>query len=447
MRKNILFGGIFTVAMLVFSTAGFSTMHLTYNIGSESGYTYYNLDFGLVFEDSASTNWDIGFNGTTIIVNSGVSGPGSAQAQVVLSDFESLMTAPSDGYMSDDAIGNAIPTGSGNGWYEYLGPPTHKIVPMTGRTILVKTNSGNYSKVKIVSYYRNNPDLDQYTQFPPSEASGIYTFMFFTQTDGSTNLDHQLEDIRVDNFDANQDNMAFFSFDEITNISYLDSATTNWDIAIKATTVLFNGGSSGPGTIAGQIVLDGFDNLSTPPSDGYEPDSPTGAIIPTGSGNGWYTYSGPPAHKIEVIPNRSFAFEKNGNEYYKLEFISYYAGNPDLEEWTASPPPFPARQYTFRYEKFASEVGLFEALEIEPLKVYPNPATHQDLVYVEFYADSPLAVISITDLKGKVVFNQQLNSATGFQKLPLTLSKLNTGLYIVKVQNAENVFVNKFYID
>lgn len=151
--------------------------------------------------DSNSTAWDIGFRGTTIIFNGGVSGPGQAQAQLLTEAFAAVTEAPASGYVADGANttcppvqtpGGPVPgstlvicTGAGNGWYTYNPFPTGGgyITPTAGRTIVVRTAGGaGYSKVRILSYYRGNPDPATIT---PATEERFYTFEFVTQTDGS----------------------------------------------------------------------------------------------------------------------------------------------------------------------------------------------------------------------------------------------------------------------
>lgn len=155
--------------------------------------SYFSLSSGTVVDagNLSSTNWDVAFDGTTIYLNGGTSGTGAVQAQVLTSTlFDELEVAPTSGYKSDDEDGDglAIPTGSGNGWYAYAGPPTHAIAPIGGVVIVLKTANGNYAKLQILSYYKGNPDLSQYTVSPPVEPSGYYTFKYAVQTDGTTNL-------------------------------------------------------------------------------------------------------------------------------------------------------------------------------------------------------------------------------------------------------------------
>jgi hypothetical protein len=132
--------------------------------------------------DSATLNWDIAFKNTTILFNSGTSGPGTAQVQLHTGTFEELVMAPTDGYKSDGAV-PAIPAGSGNGWYNYSGSPTHIITPIPGRILLIKTCQGNYVKMEILSYYKNMPASPVNT-----DPSRYYTFRFVHQSNGSRNI-------------------------------------------------------------------------------------------------------------------------------------------------------------------------------------------------------------------------------------------------------------------
>ena len=146
-------------------------------------YAFYNLATNkeVPYTDSASTKWDIAVRATTILVNSGTSGPGKGQAQVVTGLFTDLTTAPETGYQPDGAT-KAIPTGSGKGWYNY-DPTTHIISPIAGKVIMLKTAEGNYAKLEVVSYYKDAPATPTATT-----PSGYYTFRYVYQPDGSTNL-------------------------------------------------------------------------------------------------------------------------------------------------------------------------------------------------------------------------------------------------------------------
>ena len=145
-------------------------------------FQYFSLERNELVE-SQGGNWDIGFKGTTIIVNSGISGPGNARGTVISGVFDEINAIPSTAtFIADGTDGMAIPTGSGNGWYNY-NFTTHIVSPIPGRVLLFKTNAGNYAKVEILSYYENNP--------PMSEVSGLatpspfYTFRYVLQPNGT----------------------------------------------------------------------------------------------------------------------------------------------------------------------------------------------------------------------------------------------------------------------
>lgn len=160
---------------------------------SASKFTLFSFETNSIIAsaDSASNKWDIGFRGTTIILNGGVSGPGAAQGQLVDGIFEELITAPAAGYTSDSQAAKAI-TGSG-GWYTYTGEnvPQHAILPNAGKILAMKTASGKFVKAEILSYYQGNPSTTTATfaDLATRPAARYFTFRFLYQPDGTTNLE------------------------------------------------------------------------------------------------------------------------------------------------------------------------------------------------------------------------------------------------------------------
>ncbi|MCI0708384.1 MAG: HmuY family protein [Ignavibacteriae bacterium] len=161
----------------------------TANTGS---FTFFRLsDSSMVaLTDSNTTNWDIAFRGTSIIINGGTSGPGQASAVVLTgTDFDTLSTAPASGYVTDSTASKAV-----TGWYTYTGnaptPPRHTVLPNPGTVIVLHTAEGEYAKVEIVSYYKGAPEPIPYDEVSgvPTAPARFYTFRYFYQPDGSTNL-------------------------------------------------------------------------------------------------------------------------------------------------------------------------------------------------------------------------------------------------------------------
>jgi hypothetical protein len=152
---------------------------------SANRYTFYSLRENRIVAntDSATTQWDVAFKGTTLLVNGGTSGPGQGGAQVMTAVFEEVTEAPASGWNVDNGTTFAIPSGSGNGWYNY-NPATMVISPIPGRVLLLRTADGRYAKLRIVSYYKGNPATpDAFTH-----EARYYTFDFVFQPDGSRTL-------------------------------------------------------------------------------------------------------------------------------------------------------------------------------------------------------------------------------------------------------------------
>jgi hypothetical protein len=157
--------------------------------GSTTTNVYYSLSTGsqITGADTTTAKWDIKFKGTSIFINSGTSGTGTTQAQIVSSTFETLTTAPTTGYKTDATGTPAI-----SGWYTYTATtePQHAILTVPGKIIVIKTSAGNYAKVEMISYYKGNPNTTtaEFANLATRPASRYYTFRFAYQGDGTTSL-------------------------------------------------------------------------------------------------------------------------------------------------------------------------------------------------------------------------------------------------------------------
>jgi hypothetical protein len=155
-------------------------------LGTTGKFTLYNLrdNKTVANTDSASNSWDIGFRGTTIIVNGGAIRSGQGGAYVHTGTFEELTTLPTSATFAQDqsATALAIPTGSGAGWYNY-NASNNIISPIPGRVLVIRTGNGKYAKLEILSYYENAPATPSATS-----RSRFFTFRYAYQPDGSTKL-------------------------------------------------------------------------------------------------------------------------------------------------------------------------------------------------------------------------------------------------------------------
>ena len=155
-------------------------------------FTKFNFEDGVQTE--SETNWDIGFRGTSIIVNGGVSlgtddepeRNGNAAAYIFEGTMDEMQIVDTSSLTQDSESGYAIPTGSGNGWYTYSGSPTFLISPTPGKILVFRTHDNRYAKVEILSYYLGAPENpDAFT-----DPSRYYTFNYVYQPNqGATTFD------------------------------------------------------------------------------------------------------------------------------------------------------------------------------------------------------------------------------------------------------------------
>ncbi len=129
--------------------------------GDISGeFTKFNFATGQ--STTSETEWDIAFRGSTIIVNGGVSlgtndepaRTGNAAAYLETGTFTNISAVNPVLFEQDSDTGYAIPSGGGNGWYNY-NPSLNQIDPIPGKVLVFRTHDGTYAKVEILSYYKD----------------------------------------------------------------------------------------------------------------------------------------------------------------------------------------------------------------------------------------------------------------------------------------------------
>lgn len=154
--------------------------------GAPHSFDYFSFETGQLIprSDSNSSKWDIGFGKTTIILNSGTSGPGNTTGQLLSVLLNEIKEAPETGYLSDNK-----PNLVYNDWYNYTGDssPPHAVIPKPGLVLVFKTAEGNYGKMEILSYYKDNPSyIDaSFINFRTRPPSGFYTIRYAIQEKGS----------------------------------------------------------------------------------------------------------------------------------------------------------------------------------------------------------------------------------------------------------------------
>lgn len=144
---------------------------------------------------------------------------------------------------------------------------------------------------------------------------------------------------------------AFTKFDFETG--EITTSETDWDIAFRGTSIIVNGGVSlgttdepnRTGDAAVYIATGGLASVNQVDTSLFTQDTATGYAIASGSGNGWYSYAGPPSHLITPIAGRVLVIRTSGGKYAKVEITSYYENAP------ANPNAFTdaSRYFTFNY--------------------------------------------------------------------------------------------------
>jgi len=154
----------------------------------------------------------------------------------------------------------------------------------------------------------------------------------------------------------------FFSLENNTLVSSTDSNSLKWDIAMRGTTIITNGGNSGPGQGGAFVYVGTFEELKTVPADSVfrKDNAPVSYAVPNGSNRGWYVYN-PVTNLITPIPGRVLVFKTASGKYAKLEVLNYYKGGvtpavsaPDADKLTKQ------RYYTFRFAYQANGSSSFQ---------------------------------------------------------------------------------------
>ena len=155
-------------------------------------FTFYSLEKNTIIanSDSATTKWDLAFNGTKILTNGGTSGSGLGGAFIQIGLFEELKTISSDSVFKTDngPSSYAVTFGSGRGWYTY-DPIKNLVTPLAGRVLVIRTASGKYAKVEIIAYYKGGATLA--ATAPDAEKISkqrYYTFRYIFQPNGTRNF-------------------------------------------------------------------------------------------------------------------------------------------------------------------------------------------------------------------------------------------------------------------
>ncbi len=140
---------------------------------THEGWSYFDFSRGSMVDDPEGMNWDLAFRRHSIIVNGGPGFTGQGGVLRATVPFDSLTTAPPEGYVANRVRGDTVNTATED-WYNYSWL-SHILRPKPG-TYVVRTADGKYAKLELVSYYC------------PGAIAGCVTFRYVYQGDGTKGL-------------------------------------------------------------------------------------------------------------------------------------------------------------------------------------------------------------------------------------------------------------------
>ena len=300
-------------------------------VDASAGWVYVSLADSAVVTPtpsaSASSEWDIAFNVTNVMLNGGDAGPGGvtgacicqnagATSAAVLamtpaseeSDFESVASVPAGASFTAEAFQPAIA-----GWYTGTGASA---TAAPGTAYLLRLADGeSYAKVRVTSL-----------QNPSSGSAGVVTLEYAVQAD-STEAFGPTQTIDVDvSAGARQVDL---------NGGTEGAAVAGWDLELDGFTMRLNGGVSGTGHAAASAATEPFDDIQSAVlfASAYRTDGFAGAFTT----NRWYRYN--LAGDNRVSPTFDVYIIKRGTLTYALQIVNYYGA-------TGQP-----RQISFRFRR------------------------------------------------------------------------------------------------
>ena len=300
-------------------------------VDASAGWVYVSLADSAVVTPSpsasASSDWDVAFNATSVMLNGGDAGPGGvtgacicqnagATSAAVLAmtpaseqaDFEGLTSVPSGASFAAESFQPVI-----GGWYTGTGVSA---IAAPGTSYLLRLADGeSYAKVRVTAL-----------QNPSSGSAGVVTLEYAVQTD-STEAFGPVQTIDVDvSAGARQ-----VDLDAGTE----GAAIAGWDLELEGFTIRLNGGVSGTGKAAAAVATEPFDDIATAVlfASAYRVDGFAGVFTT----NPWYRYN--LAGDNRISPTFDVYIIKRGALTYALQIVSYYGA-------TGQP-----RQISFRYRR------------------------------------------------------------------------------------------------
>ncbi len=305
-------------------------------VDAADGWAYVAFEDGeaaevTVTDASTSSEWDIAFNVTSVMLNGGAAGPGdvagfcvcqnedATNAQVIAmtpaseeADFEAVTSGdiPSTDAWLTEELTPAI-----EGWYAY-NPTTHVVSAAPTNVFAVRTASGTtFAKLHVVG-------IEGATQ----AHAGTVTFAYALQN-GVGAAFGAVDTVSVDV------SAGAVRFDLESGAVTTEAG---WDIVFEGWTVRVNGGASGSGMAGAYLTGETFaalDDVTGAPASAFAGDRFAGVF----GTHSWYRYNLQNDH--QVYPTYDVFLITTEDGVYKIQLTGYYSASGD------------PRQISFRYAK------------------------------------------------------------------------------------------------
>jgi hypothetical protein len=305
----------------------------TLTANASAGWAYASLaDSAIVTpaEPATSTEWDVAFNATRVMLNGGAAGPGgvsafcicqnasATDAQVIamteesgLADFEGIDASdiPVEGLFVADSLIPAF-----KGWYAGSGAGATAAV---GKTYLIRLNDDtSFAKLRVISLAS-----------PSAADAGTVRIEYAVQVNAAAAFG------AVDTIDLPAAGPTMVDL----NAGATVTSGTGWDLKVSGWHVLANGGVSGSGKVGVYADTTAFANVTTAvlPAQAYASDAFGGVF----AGSPWYRYNIDASAPNHIHPTFNVYLLKRGAEVNKVQLIDYYG------------PAGETRRITFRFAR------------------------------------------------------------------------------------------------
>lgn len=295
-----------------------------------------------VADPATSTDWDIAFFATGVMLNGGDAGSAGVDGtclclNAALSDAEIVALTEEDGIEAFEAVTAAdIPAdeeaweGDGlvaaiDGWYSY-DFQTHTVSAAPDAVFKVRTADGaSFAKLHVTDIAN-----------PTQQHAGTVTLEFAVQP-GAGEPFGETVTLQVD---LSGGAVAV----DLEAGATVDVGAAGWDLELSGYVVRVNGGVSGDGEAGAVIVEEAFETIDDAgdlTARHYAADEFGGVFASEDAGRRWYKYNLEGGHQI--WPTYNVYLIRSGADVYKLQLASYY--DPDTGD---------SRHITFRYELLGS---------------------------------------------------------------------------------------------